>query len=997
MIVDDGSADAHLVRDRRAWPAPTRGCAGSGCSRNFGHQAALSAGMAHARGSTVCFMDADLQDPPELLRAAPRAVAGGQRGRLRHPADPQGGRWSSGRPTAAFYRLYRRLANIDVPLDSGDFALLDRRVVDELLALPEHNRFLRGLRSWVGYRQVGVEYDRDARHAGEPKYTARRLFRLAFDGLLSFSAVPAAAGVVPRDPRRPRRRRLRRRWPSSPGSSSAACRRAGRRSSRSSSPSAACSSSSWACWASTSPASTTSRRPGRTSSSPRPPAPPASERVARGADALRGARRPRAATTGGSSAAAPIIEAVLDPPPAAGDRAGGSSTSGAAPAGCCPLLATLRRRAGHRGRAARRRALPRHLRPSSRCSQGEIPADVPTDGSLRPRHRLRRDRAHRRRPRRRWRPSARRCARGHGRRHGARAALAVERPRRRQRPPAALRRGAGSLEVLDRAGLDGGARRRPSTRCCSRTVAAARLAQRLRPAAGRAPTPTSRCPRPPSTPLLTRVLASERRLVAGPGLPMGVSLVVVARRGVAEPSRSADSAVMLGRGVVPGHATPPRTSRTGHRAEPGHRPGLADRRCATVASAGVEPAILSGLSEGGAGSVSAAQRVAIVGGCGHVGLPLGLAFADAGLDVVLYDIDDAAIDQVRAGKMPFFERGRRRGARPGAGQPAASRSAPIPSSVAAVEHVVVVIGTPVDEHLNPDPGAVVRAIERHARPPPRRPAPRAAQHRLPRASPPWSSGCSPGTARRIDVAFCPERIAEGKAMEELHSLPQIVSGRTPEAVERAAALFGAPHRADHPDRGGGGRAGQALHQHLALHQVRGGQPALHDRHRLRRRLRAHPRGHDPGLPAGRRHARARAWPPGPCLLKDTMQLAAFNNNNFMLGHASMMVNEGLPEVPRRPDREGATTCPTMTVGAARHGLQGRVRRHPLQPQLQAQAPAQAQGRPGAVHRPLRHRRRRPRRRSTQVLEQADLLVVGAPHRAYAELAPDGARASTSGT
>ena len=130
-----------------------------------------------------------------------------------------------------------------------------------------------------------------------------------------------------------------------------------------------------------------------------------------------------------------------------------------------------------------------------------------------------------------------------------------------------------------------------------------------------------------------------------------------------------------------------------------------------------------------------------------------------------------------------------------------------------------------------------------------------------RASPPWSSGCSPRTARQVDVSFCPERIAEGKAMEELRTLPQIVSGRTPEAVERAAELFGYAHRADRPARGGGGRAGQALHQHLALHQVRGGQPALHDRQRLRRRLRAHPRRDDAGLPAGRRHARARAWPP----------------------------------------------------------------------------------------------------------------------------------------
>jgi dolichol-phosphate mannosyltransferase len=134
-------------------------------------------------------MDADLQDPPELLtelldqwRAGHEVVYAIRRSRKEGLAKRTAYR--------SFYRLYRRLANIDVPVDSGDFALLDRKVVDELLALPEHNRFLRGLRSWVGHRQIGVEYDRDARNAGEPKYTTRRLFRLALDGLLSFSAAP---------------------------------------------------------------------------------------------------------------------------------------------------------------------------------------------------------------------------------------------------------------------------------------------------------------------------------------------------------------------------------------------------------------------------------------------------------------------------------------------------------------------------------------------------------------------------------------------------------------------------------------------------------------------------------------------------------------------------------------------------------------------------------------------------------------------------------------
>ena len=188
IVVDDGSTDATWSEIVRLGAADRR-VRGVRLSRNFGHQAALTAGMAHARGQTVCFLDADLQDPPELLeqfldewRAGNQVVFAVRRTRKEGLAKRIAYR--------SFYRLYRRFANIDVPLDSGDFALVDRAVVDELLALPEHNRFRRGLRSWVGYQQVGVEYDRDARNAGTPKYTARRLFRLALDGLLSFSAVP---------------------------------------------------------------------------------------------------------------------------------------------------------------------------------------------------------------------------------------------------------------------------------------------------------------------------------------------------------------------------------------------------------------------------------------------------------------------------------------------------------------------------------------------------------------------------------------------------------------------------------------------------------------------------------------------------------------------------------------------------------------------------------------------------------------------------------------
>jgi len=188
VVVDDGSGDEtwKVIVELAAEDRRVRGVR---LSRNFGHQAALSAGMAAARGDAVCLMDADLQDPPELLhrlveewRNGNQVVYAVRQTRKEALLKRQAYRW--------FYRVYKQVADIDVPLDSGDFALLDRRVVDELLALPEHNRFLRGLRSWVGYRQIGLPYDRDARHAGTPKYTFRKLIRLALDGLVSFSAAP---------------------------------------------------------------------------------------------------------------------------------------------------------------------------------------------------------------------------------------------------------------------------------------------------------------------------------------------------------------------------------------------------------------------------------------------------------------------------------------------------------------------------------------------------------------------------------------------------------------------------------------------------------------------------------------------------------------------------------------------------------------------------------------------------------------------------------------
>lgn len=158
-------------------------------ARNFGHQAAITAGLDHTRGSGVIVMDADLQDPPEVI---PQLIAKWQEGHDVVYAVRKKRResWSKRTAYAAFYRLLQRVADVTIPLDAGDFCIMDRRVVDLLRRMPERNRFVRGLRSWVGLNQVGLAYDRQARHAGKPKYTLSRLISLALDGLISFSDVP---------------------------------------------------------------------------------------------------------------------------------------------------------------------------------------------------------------------------------------------------------------------------------------------------------------------------------------------------------------------------------------------------------------------------------------------------------------------------------------------------------------------------------------------------------------------------------------------------------------------------------------------------------------------------------------------------------------------------------------------------------------------------------------------------------------------------------------
>lgn len=188
LIVDDGSTDGTL-RICQEIAARDPHLKVVGFSRNFGHQAAISAGLFYCSGEIVAVMDADLQDPPEeLIRFIGKVREGydvvyAVRTRRKEGALKRMSYF-------LYYRLLRRLATLDIPLDAGDFCVMRRSVVNVLNSLPERNRFVRGLRTWVGYRQTGLAYERQARQAGEPKYTFGKLLKLALDGVINFSYRP---------------------------------------------------------------------------------------------------------------------------------------------------------------------------------------------------------------------------------------------------------------------------------------------------------------------------------------------------------------------------------------------------------------------------------------------------------------------------------------------------------------------------------------------------------------------------------------------------------------------------------------------------------------------------------------------------------------------------------------------------------------------------------------------------------------------------------------
>ncbi len=373
----------------------------------------------------------------------------------------------------------------------------------------------------------------------------------------------------------------------------------------------------------------------------------------------------------------------------------------------------------------------------------------------------------------------------------------------------------------------------------------------------------------------------------------------------------------------------------------------------------------------------------IVGGCGHVGLPLGIALADSGRRVVVYDIDASAVDTVNAGSLPFMEVGAQEVLERvvGDGRLVASTD---PSLLRDAENVVVVIGTPVDEHLNPDPTAVTNSVEELI------PFLRDGQLVVLRST------VFPGVTRMVerlfdesgldvDVAFCPERIAEGSAMTELYELPQIVASRTESGNERSAALFGSLTDSIvylEPEEAELAKLFTNTWRYIKFATANQLYMIANDFGLDFERIRSglaedYPRAAD--LPRA-------GFAAGPCLFKDTMQLAAFNNNNFSLGHSAMMINEGLPlyVVSRLANDHD---LPNLTVGILGMAFKGESddTRSSLSYKLRRILEFEAKEVLTTDPYVTTDDRLLP---LDEVLERSDLLIVGAPHNEYRSLVID---------
>jgi UDP-N-acetyl-D-mannosaminuronic acid dehydrogenase len=371
------------------------------------------------------------------------------------------------------------------------------------------------------------------------------------------------------------------------------------------------------------------------------------------------------------------------------------------------------------------------------------------------------------------------------------------------------------------------------------------------------------------------------------------------------------------------------------------------------------------------------RDVVVVGGCGRVGLPLAIAFAKEGLDVAAYDLAEDTVKIVNDGTMPFDEPGAEGALRDAvdAGRLVASTDA---SVVGTARNIIVVIGTPVDEHLNPDPSSLPKALAA------------CFEHFRDGQLVVLRSTVYPGVTALIerkfaeggvdvDLAFCPERILEGHAMEELYSLPQIIGTRTESAKTRATELFGV--LADKlvytgPEEAELAKLFTNVYRYIQFATVNQFYMMANERgldfEEIRQAITTD-------------YDRARDMPragfaAGPCLFKDTMQLGAFNDNNFALGHAAMLVNEGLPlhVVSRLEERFDLSTMTVGILGMAfksgsddtRESLSYKLKRI-LTFKAREVLTTDPYVTSDATLVPL-----------DEVLEKADLIIVATPHPEY---------------
>lgn len=190
VLIDDGSKDNSPAIMRELYKSDPEHIRVVFFARNFGHQIAVSAGMDHAAGDAVVLIDADLQDPPEVILQLLEKWREGYEVVYAVRAEREGETWFKRITASLFYRILYSITDISIPLDTGDFRLMDRCVVEAISSMREQQRFIRGMVSWVGFRQIGVNYTRHERHSGKTKYTLRKMMHFAWDGITGFSYFP---------------------------------------------------------------------------------------------------------------------------------------------------------------------------------------------------------------------------------------------------------------------------------------------------------------------------------------------------------------------------------------------------------------------------------------------------------------------------------------------------------------------------------------------------------------------------------------------------------------------------------------------------------------------------------------------------------------------------------------------------------------------------------------------------------------------------------------